>query len=1054
MRQRFFATALSLFLAASGRAAIRPITPEDAPRADESVLAALNRGDEVVEVIVGVRDDTPSSKFLAAHPDPSGEPERRLLRLAAQKRLADDMTSRDFEARRYYESFSMIAGRGTRDGLIALANRSDVVWITVDGVRRKHQAPVQAAQALIRSDQANGLGITGAGETIAILDTGVDYGVADLGGGSFPNAKVIGGTDLADNDADPIDCEGHGTSVAAVAAGPTGVAPGAKIVALKIAQTSQCDTAQDSIILSGINWAITNQAAYHITAINLSFGGSPTDGRDHGYCDELYPQYATALESANGAGIVFVASAGNEALTNTVAVPACISTAVSVGAVYPESHSKVSWEDDAGGTLCTDQPVTPDAIVCFSNSASELSLLAPGAFWLVATKGGAIDYFHGTSASSPAVAGAVALVRQAHPELTPSAVASLLRSTGRPLTDSRNGILTPRIDTLAAVQQASGGFAPFDGIAVPIPDASGSATATATISGFTGTLASVQAAVEVEHDDPRQLIVTLTGPDGTSVHLHDRSGTPQRPINAVYGKTDASAESLALFQGKQANGIWTLVVEDVTPLLTGKIRNFAVRLLAGQPPGPIPASANTEVLPLVGHVQGTRLFLSDARIYNPLARPQDFSLFYVPQGSSGAQAVTATLSVEPGRVLALNDVIGSEFGYADSIGELTMLGPDTSLITTSRAYTRGANGTFGLFVPAFRSADALASGQTATANGLVKNAQFHTNSGFTEVAGAPVSVKMDIFSGDGALLASTTRAAAANATVLVTDIIGNRGLGATSNFRIDYTVGGEGAVIPFAAFVDDVTGDGVFEAAVHPGASVDDIVIAQASHATGANGDFFKTNLYVTNVGNAASVTISLIPRVLAGAPSPPRNYTIAAGQTLEKLDVLASEFGLADPSAAGLRIHPLAPARLAVSTRTFVEKFGGTFGFSIPGLAASEAIGAGGGTATVIQLDQTSAAQGYRSNFGFAEVAGADASVRVTASSGDTGGALGSRVYALPAGSSFQANVGDILGSGAASNIYLRFTVESGAGRVLAYGVSIDNASGDAIYIPAAREP
>src|SRR6266545_1423102 len=87
MRQRFFATALSLFLAASGRAAIRPITPEDAPRADESVLAALNRGDEVVEVIVGVRDDTPSSKFLAAHPDPSGEPERRLLRLAAQKRL-------------------------------------------------------------------------------------------------------------------------------------------------------------------------------------------------------------------------------------------------------------------------------------------------------------------------------------------------------------------------------------------------------------------------------------------------------------------------------------------------------------------------------------------------------------------------------------------------------------------------------------------------------------------------------------------------------------------------------------------------------------------------------------------------------------------------------------------------------------------------------------------------------------------------------------------------------------------------------------------------------
>ena len=56
---------------------------------------------------------------------------------------------------------------------------------------------------MIHSDQANSLGITGAGQAIAVIDTGVDYTIAELGGGSFPNAKVIGGTDITDMDSDP-----------------------------------------------------------------------------------------------------------------------------------------------------------------------------------------------------------------------------------------------------------------------------------------------------------------------------------------------------------------------------------------------------------------------------------------------------------------------------------------------------------------------------------------------------------------------------------------------------------------------------------------------------------------------------------------------------------------------------------------------------------------------------------------------------------------------------------------------------------------------------------
>ncbi|HEX9286593.1 MAG TPA: hypothetical protein VF999_04925, partial [Thermoanaerobaculia bacterium] len=150
-------------------------------------------------------------------------------------------------------------------------------------------------------------------------------------------------------------------------------------------------------------------------------------------------------------------------------------------------------------------------------------------------------------------------------------------------------------------------------------------------------------------------------------------------------------------------------------------------------------------------------------------------------------------------------------------------------------------------------------------------------------------------------------------------------------------------------------------------------------------------------------------------------------------------------------------PAQLVVSTRTFVEKFGGTFGFFIPGLSTSSSgvIGLGTGRVAAIQLDQSSAATGSRSNFGIAEIAGADVLVRVTAKSGETGAALGSKSYFVSANTSFQTSVTDILGSGAfATNVYLQFELEGGAGRILAYGVAVDNTSGDAIYVPAAREP
>jgi subtilisin-like proprotein convertase family protein len=1054
------AAILTIFTVFGGRAAgLSPVSPAEAPRADARLLRALNAGAEEIRVIVGVRDGTPSARALLAAPDPAGEPARRVRRLAAQKRLADDVPSAEFRVRHFYESFSLLAGRATRAGVIRLANRPDVDWVTIDGTRRRFQATPQAAASLIRSDLANASGFTGAGQAIAVLDTGVDYSVAQLGGGGFPNAKVVGGMDTADEDNDPMDCDGHGTSVSGVIAGPAGVAPDAKIVGIKVfksndATNASCsETAFDSDIIQGVNFAISHKAEFHIGAINMSLGAEP-DTDDQGYCDGTWPAYANVFDAAAAADVPVIVASGNGLHLHALAAPACISSAVSVGAVYSISSSSVHWSD------CTDSPATPDLVTCFSNSNTSLSLLAPGAFWNTVGKGGrAVPNFGGTSASTPAAAGAFALVRQARPDLNGFGILGVLRTTGVPVTDPRNGIISSRIDTLAAVQLAANRFGNYVGNAVAVPDGTGSTTVTALITGLTSSVASVQAWVQIDHPDPRELRVRLTGPDGASILLHNRTGEPQRPINALYGAlTDVPAEPLSVFQGHVANGVWTLTVNDDVPGVTGRIRNFSVSVVPGQPVVPIPPQTDGSVIPVVGRVQGTKFFLSDVRLYNPTLAPKSFSLFYVPAGQSGATALRATRTVGAGQVLALNDVIFSEFGFDESLGEMTVVASDSAFITTSRAYTRSSNGTFGQFVPGFRTLGGLSFGQgRASANGFSKDSRFHTNVGFTEVSGAPVQVRIDVLDANGSLLSSTTRTAAANQTLLITDIIG--GLGPTSNFRVDFTVTSlTGRVIPFAILIDDATGDGLFEPAANPAASSDDVIVTQASFARGNNDTFFKTNLFVTNVGaTSTTITVSLIPRLITGTPAAPRVYTLAPGQTIQKADVLNTEFGLQDPSAAGLRIHPGSPSQLVVSTRTFVEKFGGTFGFYIPGIATSSstAIGLGTGRVAAIQLDQSSAATDSRSNFGVAEVGGADVLVRVTAKDGDTGTVLGFKDYFVPANNSFQTSLTDILGSGAfATNVYLQFELAGGAGKVLAYGVAVDNTSGDAIYVPAQREP
>ncbi len=296
--------------------------------------------------------------------------------------------------------------------------------------------------------------MTGVGQRIAIIDTGVDYTHPDLGGCLGAGCKVIDGWNFLNGTPDPMDDNGHGTHVAATAAGRgllNGVAPDANIIAYKVCNSS--GSCANSDIISAIDYATDpnrdGDQSDHVGVASMSLGGPGNPG------DSL----STAVDNATFAGVVVTVAAGNSGPTGgTIESPGTARTAITVAAAC--KAAQVGVDSHCATPIASFSSRGP--VIFGEEDLQKPDVSAPGvlicaARWANAFAGSPLCFddahvrISGTSMATPHVAGAAALVRQAFPGYDPSQVKQLLKNSARDLGRPYDEQGAGEINVLAAI---------------------------------------------------------------------------------------------------------------------------------------------------------------------------------------------------------------------------------------------------------------------------------------------------------------------------------------------------------------------------------------------------------------------------------------------------------------------------------------------------------------------------------------------------------------------------------------------------------------------------
>ncbi|HEX6354610.1 S8 family serine peptidase [Actinophytocola sp.] len=327
------------------------------------------------------------------------------------------------------DGYAFDAAKGSAWRTVTASRGISRIWL--DGKRKAvldHSVPQIGAPAAWQA------GYTGAGVTVAVIDTGVDQTHPDLADREIAEENFSGADDNVDH-------FGHGTHVASIVAGTgaksggkyRGVAAGASILDAKVLDDSGFGL--DSWIIAGMEWAAKEGA----DIANLSLGGTDTPGID--------PLEAAVNSLSAEYGTLFVIAAGNSFRDGTIGSPGSADAALTVGAVDRDDNLAVF---SSRGPRVGDGAIKPDV------TAPGVDIVA--ALHSDGTIGEEVEpgytALSGTSMATPHVAGAAALLAQQHPDYTGAQLKAVLSASTKPhpdLTAFQQG--SGRIDVARAITQ-------------------------------------------------------------------------------------------------------------------------------------------------------------------------------------------------------------------------------------------------------------------------------------------------------------------------------------------------------------------------------------------------------------------------------------------------------------------------------------------------------------------------------------------------------------------------------------------------------------------------
>jgi serine protease AprX len=464
MKNNFFirSTSLLIYVALIAPILFYGLQVSRADQAERSLTAAARTASPVSDGTArfNSRKLSPELERPAMQPTAHGAPIRTIVQVRdpQSQALKQLLTRYGIRVHKRMRHLQMLGAELPEAALRELAESDDVQFISADKsiAALGHLTTTTGAEAVRNQTDASGKRYTldGSGIGIAILDSGMDKDHKAFSG-QIKTSVDFTGERRTD---DPF---GHGSHVAGLAGANddythniyAGIATNADLLNLRVLDVNGVGTV--SGVLSALNWVMANRTRYNIRVVNMSLG---TPAVTSYTTDPI----CIAVRQLVDAGIVVVAAAGNDgkdetgqAIYGRIHSPGNEPSAITVGCA--NSMGTDSRADDQMSTFSSRGPTRSywtdsDGVIHYDNLVKP-DLVAPGNQviqaeadnnYLVRTypqldtrlytdDNKRLMYMSGTSMATPQVAGAVALMLQANPKLTPSLVKAILMYTAQPL---------------------------------------------------------------------------------------------------------------------------------------------------------------------------------------------------------------------------------------------------------------------------------------------------------------------------------------------------------------------------------------------------------------------------------------------------------------------------------------------------------------------------------------------------------------------------------------------------------------------------------------------